>query len=213
MPQVSARLLLLVLCELVPAVICSGFGQTEGGDLQLQDSAHDDAFSQSAVRAQWLVLVKEDVPAVRDCFRGKRVVMVGDSMMRYQYLALVYWLENGVQPPPGFHAGEGRGGWDKFSVCNEFSWDVKDGEIGKNSSWTNFYSETARGLNGHESCDCWRNNGFDMVENRYYRCVCRQLCLYLSTVDGPALRRTAGWKPTTSQLHFSSSPGLHRERS
>ena len=51
MPQVSARLLLLVLCELVPAVICSGFGQTEGGDLQLQDSAHDDAFSQSAVRA------------------------------------------------------------------------------------------------------------------------------------------------------------------
>jgi hypothetical protein len=41
----------LVLCELVPAVICSGFGKTEGSDLQLQDSAPDAAFSQAAGEA------------------------------------------------------------------------------------------------------------------------------------------------------------------
>ena len=40
-----------MLCELVPAVICSGFGKTEGSDLQLQDSAPDAAFSQAAGEA------------------------------------------------------------------------------------------------------------------------------------------------------------------
>ena len=45
------RVLWLVLCELVPAVICSGFGKTEGGDVQLQDSAPDAAFSQAAGEA------------------------------------------------------------------------------------------------------------------------------------------------------------------
>ena len=60
-----------------------------------------------------------------DQFRDARVVMVGDSMMRYQYLALAFWLAHGVQPAAGFHStrqhSNGRVSQhpDRESICNE----------------------------------------------------------------------------------------------
>ncbi len=36
----------------------------------------------------------------RQCLSGKRLVFVGDSLTRYQYIVLVYWLERGKWPAP-----------------------------------------------------------------------------------------------------------------
>jgi hypothetical protein len=119
--------------------------------------------------------------SARKCFRDKRIVMVGDSMMRYQYLALVYWLENGTQPPAGFHGvvdgmlpgnksgTESPASWDKESICNEYSWKELRGDQFYGRGWNHFYAGTSRLLNGHEHCDCWRQDHLHSVENRYYR--------------------------------------------
>ena len=65
--------------------------------------------------------------------RSKSIVFVGDSLTRYQYLALAFWVEHGKQPD----GGENR----KKSICNEWSW--PDGSAEMASKWAQFYSDTS----------------------------------------------------------------------
>ncbi|KAL4440174.1 hypothetical protein ABPG75_003175 [Micractinium tetrahymenae] len=97
------------------------------------------------------------------CLAGKRLVFVGDSVTRYQYLTLLHFLERGTWPAPlGGVPGEP-------SVANEHEW----------PSWNDFLRGTSRLFNGHELCDCfradwvpgsgWKPAEEDKHENRFYR--------------------------------------------
>ena len=52
---------------------------------------------------QWAVsrckLERPSAPAFQRCLRGQRIVLVGDCMLRYQYLSLVHFLETGDWGP------------------------------------------------------------------------------------------------------------------
>eukprot|EP00953_Heterococcus_sp_UTEX-ZZ885_P029671 15733-Heterococcus_DN1.PRE.1 len=111
---------------------------------------------------------EDDRESVASILKGKHLVIVGDSLSRYAYLQLVYFLETGNSTSP-----EPSQTWEK---------DYK--------SWNHFYQVTNKRLNGHEMCDCYRaetpkqaplskqQNGKavkpiiikqpPMIENRYY---------------------------------------------
>lgn len=81
------------------------------------------------------------------------LVLIGDSLTRYQYLNLVNFLENGswMTDPTNMMPSE-----------NEHTFA---------GGWAEFYNVTNRRLNGHEICDCYRNETFnpaEIIENRYY---------------------------------------------
>ena len=85
--------------------------------------------------------------------KGLRLAMMGDSMMRYQYLSLAYYLRYGEWFDPTMrenHLTNGKG----FP------------------SWNDFFNHTNTLLAPLEYCDCYRNEdvvGFEnTVENRYF---------------------------------------------
>lgn len=91
----------------------------------------------------------------RRCLRGKHIVLMGDSLTRYQYIHLVTMLSN-----------VDNGGWGAFSASanqsiNEKSWD----------GWEAFYAGSNARMGGLEICDCYRpkgDHGPGGVENRYF---------------------------------------------
>ena len=82
---------------------------------------------------------------------NKHLVMMGDSLMRYQYMSLVYALK--------FEKLVKDKGTEDF--CIESTWD----------SWIRYYNTTNSILQPQEQCDCFRPQHFDynkLFENRYY---------------------------------------------
>ena len=81
-----------------------------------------------------------------------RIAILGDSIMRYQYLALATYLKTGEWVPEDL---------SKPSAVMEKT----------HASWTSFYEATNAALRPHEVCDCFRREPFDtnkICENRYY---------------------------------------------
>jgi len=77
---------------------------------------------------------------------GRSILLIGDSLTRYQYLNLVYFLATGQWSSPIPH--------------NE---NEKEFE-----SWSHFYNTTTQ-RNKHEICDCYRGDSMQtIVENRYF---------------------------------------------
>lgn len=91
--------------------------------------------------------------------RNKKIVFLGDSITRYQYLNLVYFIERGHFPQP-YCTDEKM----EHSVCCQNK--VRGGS--KGNGWSSFFHSTNQGLNGNEICDCARKDGFNL-ENRVYR--------------------------------------------
>lgn len=105
------------------------------------------------------ILLYLKAPAVTKDARptGLRLVMIGDSVTRYQYLSLAYFLRYGYWVDPHqvtenlVHEKSFEGGWEQF------------------------YTETTKLLSPLEKCDCYREewpNKFEVdehvVENRYF---------------------------------------------
>lgn len=94
------------------------------------------------------------LPVLRDL----RIVMIGDSLMRYQYLSLVYRLRHGVWFDNSM--------W-YFHLVNEHTFRAPYHE----NSWGAFLYHTNQILQPFEVCDCYRksmNSMEEIVENRYY---------------------------------------------
>lgn len=92
---------------------------------------------------------------VLEALRGQHVAFIGDSLTRYQYLSLVYFLETGRWTSP---AGAPVN-------THESTW----------ASWAAFHEGTAGRLRGHEICDCYRAQKWDpstVREMRYYLSPC-----------------------------------------
>jgi len=82
---------------------------------------------------------------------GLRLLLVGDSSMRYQYLSMAYFLRYGqwIGPPD-----------------SQILWEENF------ASPADFYTESTRMLHPYEVCDCYRPNGssqpWEGTENRYF---------------------------------------------
>jgi hypothetical protein len=91
-----------------------------------------------------------------DKLRSKHIVMIGDSLMRYQYLALVFALRHHE-----FIKND-----EKPNYLVEHHW----------GHWGVYLNKTNEALKPNEYCDCYRNvpNGWahwdptHIIENRYY---------------------------------------------
>lgn len=80
------------------------------------------------------------------CLRGKTIVFIGDSVTRYQYLNMVYFLATGRWVSE-----------DPYNE-NEHMW----------PSWPDFHMGTSLRLGCVEYCDCHRNKTDLGRENRFY---------------------------------------------
>ena len=82
---------------------------------------------------------------------NRHIIMVGDSLMRYQYLSLIYAVKFGVKLNDS----------DSKNFVREKTW----------SSWPEFYMTTNKILRPEEFCDCWKSEHFDyaqLIENRFF---------------------------------------------
>ena len=91
-----------------------------------------------------------DIHLARECFAKNApegIMMIGDSLTRYQYLNLVYFLVHGV--------------WGANS-------DLPNENEHKYKNWKQFFHVTNERMGGHEVCDCFRNHVNHTVEYRYF---------------------------------------------
>jgi hypothetical protein len=102
------------------------------------------------------------LPGLVPKLRGKHVVMIGDSITRYQYLNLAHFVAYGHAPAHDFY--EKGDHW--HSNASDTYVDNMHG------FWNEWYAGTNRLLNfgtATETCDCWRNRCcHDAFENRYF---------------------------------------------
>ena len=97
--------------------------------------------------------------AVVDVLKGQHLVMVGDSLMRYQYINLIYFIEKKKFPEMA------------PNICREHDYNKLSpdwlhalGVTQKESGWPAYYMDLSRIFNGNEKCDCYRS----LTENRFY---------------------------------------------
>ena len=91
-----------------------------------------------------------DANLARECLATHApdgLLMIGDSLTRYQYLNLAYFLETGD--------------WLASS-------DLPNENEKRFTSWNHFYQVTNERMGGHEICDCFRSDGWDPIEHRYF---------------------------------------------
>jgi hypothetical protein len=124
--------------------------------------------------------------------------MIGDSIMRYQYLSLAYYLRNG-------------GEWWNSSI--------REGQLVNErqfKTWEEFYRVVSTEyLSPYESCDCFRSqrgDGFDLTtENRYFYDKDDNFVVYLQSF-GTRLPTRGQWNAsdlanfTASQERASPRP-------
>ena len=102
--------------------------------------------------------------AIRGCTRPSReealeglrdshLLFMGDSMMRYQYLNLAYFLETGRPFHPGAPHNEMAHEWNSAGSVADH--------------WVSFFQGTSERLKT-EICDCWRPGLENGVEMRFY---------------------------------------------
>jgi hypothetical protein len=107
---------------------------------------------------------------------GRSIVMIGDSLMRYQYLSLIYWIEHGqwlwseriIDDPnpcrePDFFADWVTDSWLAENHLQRDSTGMGPG------GWTAYLVMVMRRFKGNERCDCTKSFvAEENIENRYY---------------------------------------------
>ena len=95
----------------------------------------------------WLLCFK----LVRPPESHVNIAFLGDSISRYQYLSLVYYLHHNAWIDPKSRPS--------FVIEGQFK------------TWNSFYKDTNNALSPYEKCDCYRPqkwNTSQIFENRYY---------------------------------------------
>jgi hypothetical protein len=135
--------------------------------------------------------------------QGLRLVMMGDSVTRYQYLSLAYFLRHGTW-------------WNATYPKNL----VNEKTFG---SYDSFFRETSQLLAPYERCDCHRPIGEMalhmelLVENRYFQDPTRDnVLIYITAFGHPSNGTVHGrWKPQDALLlgesNFSVPDGQQYE--
>ena len=113
---------------------------------------------------------EQNAGRVRACYASKTIVFMGDSNVRYQYLALAKFLARGAWPDAS--AGDSTDG-SNFTLCSEttapptppaLAANMSVGELARDR-WRSFYAASSAALDGHEVCEC---DILHKVENRLF---------------------------------------------
>ena len=169
--------------------------------------------------------------------RGLRLVMVGDCVMRYQYLSLVSFLESGswgvsiVDPQtleqthtPQTRHNQTTAGTLPKSIAVGYSL-ARDPHTGK-TNYARFYEQSNALLRGNEKCDCGVHDSAvhergwlqDRYENRYYRNLRLNISVSFFFLKGKFSLHGHGsydaWPPlrqrsTSSWQHYTLTDALH----
>jgi hypothetical protein len=137
------------------------------------------------------------IPELTKSLEGKRILMVGDSLMRYQYLSLVNMI----------HTGEFPEKTSGLSALYESRF----------PSWMEFYNRTTTTLAPNEFCDCYRIERHDwkgyqlgsIKENRYYHDYARNLSVYYIQYFGDHFPLYGDWLPDASTRAFKQEKWKH----
>lgn len=113
------------------------------------------------------------------------IVLLGDSLTRFQYLSFVYFLRYGTWIDPN------------MPTCNP-TWEATFG------SWSTFYNLTKAMLSPYEQCDCYRftkpnikKSEYDLIiENRYYLDADRNTSVTYMQKFGPTNSFKSMWNAT-----------------
>ena len=134
---------------------------------------------------------------------GTRLVMFGDSTMRYSYIALAFALA---------HGREHTHNWPNQSIVNERSFG-RDAGVPNNKNWRTFYESTNSMLRpGIEHCDCYRGSkccSDPMSENRYFSHRNVSITYIQSGPGGHDVPTYGAWwpgQPDSSRTPHCSSP-------
>lgn len=117
----------------------------------------------------------------RQCLGGHHLLLIGDSLQRYQYLSLAYFIEHGVWPAR-FTAREKKdcahinergvatcGEITKPSIASENDWGILYGHS-VNNSWRMMHQCIGGPcFNGKMDCQCARDTGPTSTENMFYQ--------------------------------------------
>ena len=128
-------------------------------------------------------LERFDAHAARQCMSKHHKLLLGDSLMRYQYLSLVYLLEHGKFPPRWGTATKNPGRKCLYTnadgspacspaeqphVCMENDWATKYGHA-VDKSWKQYHMALGgAAMNGHLECQTARINMTHSVEAMFY---------------------------------------------
>mmetsp|Transcript_62411 Transcript_62411/g.122794 ORF Transcript_62411/g.122794 Transcript_62411/m.122794 type:complete len:431 (-) Transcript_62411:86-1378(-) len=109
--------------------------------------------------------------SLRESLNNQRIIMVGDSLMRYQYLSLAYLARTGNFP-------EAESGNDQITFVSD-------------KSWEDYYQYTNRLLAPYEIIDYYRP-ATNLIEDhhremRYYRDDARNISLYYARYFGDSV--------------------------
>jgi hypothetical protein len=104
------------------------------------------------------------------------IVMMGDSLMRYQYLSLVYFLRWGQWFDPNITHVDNlmvESTWAGHTISAPFNDKHNNNTNNITGSWNTFLYHSNRLLLPYEICDCYRerkaiNVDANILENRYY---------------------------------------------
>ncbi len=114
---------------------------------------------------------------------NQNIVMVGDSLMRYQYLSLVYLTHTYALYPENL--------WP--SILWEKGFD----------SWVQFFNASNMLLFPNEYCDCFRTTLLEACENRYYyhnkRNISISYIAYMGDEIGPKVH--GHWSPNSNETN------------
>jgi len=106
------------------------------------------------------------------------IVMVGDSLMRYQYLSLTFYLRHRQFPHPDARP----------HLLLEKSW----------ADWHAFMHGGTKLLAPNELCDCYRDDAYNfdaIYENRYYRDGDRNTSVSFFSYVGDWFSMKGRWRP------------------
>ena len=105
-------------------------------------------------------LRRHSAEAARSCLSGKHIAFIGDSVTRYEYLSLVYFLSK-----KQYMERYGASASGEPSLVNEKDWD----------SWDDFFTHgsarvaAAVDAEAFESCDCHKSPTSDLASIREHR--------------------------------------------
>lgn len=138
--------------------------------------------------------------------RNLRIVFMGDSITRYQYLSLIYFLQYGYWYHYDHHDHDHHP--HRHNLMNAHSFRHP---LHHDNDWNEFFLQSNALFYPNEACDCVRHyNGTIIIERRYYyHPAYNNQITYIHMNGNQRKHRNIMTSPTTTNISPSSDNNLH----